>query len=137
MSLWLRNDSIGQIYLTIYQTDVGGFQGRLKFWIQERKPMQNRRTTAQINANTLSRLKEVAKARNQPLYVLLDEAVLEFLKNPNIRKESKEVELNQRQKKKVYRQFLELKPFTGKNKWITSGVGGIVWFLYTMLPEAK
>ena len=100
----MRNDSIGQIYLTIYQTDVGGFQGRLKFWIQERKPMQNRRTTAQINANTLSRLKEVAKARNQPLYVLLDEAVLEFLKNPNIRKESKEVEFNQRQKKKTVAQ---------------------------------
>jgi hypothetical protein len=97
--------------------------------------MQNRRTTAQINAQTLSRLKEVAKVRNQPLYVLLDEAVITFLNHPNTQKETKSVKSHQRQKKHLYHHLLEIKPLTGKNKWITSGIGGLMWFLYTLLPD--
>jgi hypothetical protein len=97
--------------------------------------MQHRRTTAQINAQTLARLKEVAKARNQPLYTLLDEAVIAFLNDPNTQKDTKHGKFHQAEKKQLYRQVLEIKPFTGKNKWITSGIGGIMWFLYTLLPD--
>jgi hypothetical protein len=97
--------------------------------------MQNRRTTAQINAKTLSRLKEVAKARNQPLYVLLDEAVIDYLKNPIHQKETKLINENQRQKTNLYRYLVDIKPFTGKNKWLTTGIGAFGWLIYTLLPD--
>lgn len=96
--------------------------------------MQNRRTTAQINPQTLSRLKELAKARNQPLYVVLEEAVITFLEHATAKKEASRIDEIQC-KKRIYRQLLDIKPFTGKNKWLTSGAGGLIWLLYTLLPD--
>jgi hypothetical protein len=98
------------------------------------KPMPTRRTTAQISAHILSRLKEVAKERNLPLYALLDEVVNDYLKHHTKNQKSK---LFQKSPESLpsYRQLFELKPLTGKNKWFTTGIGAVGWALYTLLAD--
>jgi hypothetical protein len=42
---------------------------------------------------------------------------------------------NQRQKTNLYRYLVDIKPFTGKNKWLTTGIGAFGWLIYTLLPD--
>lgn len=96
--------------------------------------MPTRRTTAQISAHVLSRLKEVAKERNLPLYALLDEVVNDYLKHYSKNQKSKPFQKSS-ESHPSYRQLLELKPLTGKNKWFTTGIGAVGWALYTLLAD--
>jgi hypothetical protein len=98
------------------------------------KTMPTRRTTAQISAHILARLKEVAKERNLPLYALLDEVVNDYLKHYSKNQKSKQSQKNP-ESLPSYRHFLELKPLTGKNKWFTTGIGAVGLALYTLLAD--
>lgn len=98
------------------------------------KPMPTRRTTAQISAHLLSRLKEVAKEKNLPLYALLDEVVNEYLKS-NSKNPKNMQSLNSPKRQELFRQLSAIKPLTGKNKWFTSGVGAVGWVIYTLLAD--
>lgn len=96
--------------------------------------MSTRRTTAQISAQLLSRLKEVAKEKNLPLYVLLDEVVNEYLKSNSKNLKNKQ-SLNSPEKQMLFRQLFATKPLTGKNKWFTTGIGAVGWAIYTLLAD--
>jgi len=98
------------------------------------KPMTTRRTTAQISAHILSRLKEVAKERNLPLYALLDEVVTDYLKHHSKNSKSKPAQKSA-ERSHTYRQLLEIKPLTGKNKWFTTGIGAVGWAIFTLLAD--
>ena len=97
-------------------------------------PMSTRRTTAQISAQLLSRLKEVAKEKNLPLYALLDEVVNEYLKSNSKNPKNKQ-SLNSPEKQVLFRQLFATKPLTGKNKWFTTGIGAVGWAIYTLLAD--
>lgn len=90
--------------------------------------MSNRRTTAQINAHTLSRLKEVAKQRNRPLYALLDEAVKEYLTHhPN--GTDQRISAEQLHQGNILRTIQQIKPLVTKNKLLTSGLAFVIWIV--------
>ena len=98
------------------------------------KPMPTRRTTAQISAHLLSRLKDVAKERNLPLYALLDEVVSDYLKIYT-QNQNNQPSYKSSKSKPAIHHLLKLKPLTGKNKWFTTGIGAVGWALYTLLVD--
>ena len=97
--------------------------------------MQNRKTTAQINSDTLARLKQLAKEKNKPLYALLDAAVIEYLNNHAFESYQTDEEIPT-QKSRMIQRMSKLYPLKGKNKWITTGLSLLGWYIYTALQDS-
>ena len=99
--------------------------------------MQNKRTTAQINAHTLARLKALAKDRHQTLYSLIDEAVLEYLKQPANPLEKISVSPTRRKKNILHplQQLQQIQPLIARHKLLTSGIAALAWLVYSTLTN--